>query len=259
LQSHAGELQRTLAVDSKTIRDHLGLIVTLVDTEGGTPATVAADVRGKGHELKATQALLASPEVSLLQATVTADSLHYCQDQTAHIIAREKGGDFVLQVRDNQPTLHQHAGSGAPPFCGDDAGHGRAERWKLSAVCTDAQAVNFPEARRLVKVRNGTTHKKTGQTEEATRHFIKQPESCGGGSATSASDHSLSLVERKPALAAGRVLGRRPAPVVQRSCRLRAGSHSYHPANVGAACRPHQSARRLRGGYSRPLHGRRLA
>jgi hypothetical protein len=108
LQSHAGELPRTLAVDGKTIRDHLGLIVTLVDAEEGAPVAVAANVAGKGHELKTTQALLASPEVNLLNATVTADSLH-CQDQTAHIITREKGGDFVLQVRDNQPTLHQHA------------------------------------------------------------------------------------------------------------------------------------------------------
>jgi hypothetical protein len=108
LQSHAGELPRTLAVDGKTIRDHLGLIVTLVDAEEGTPVAVAAHTAGKGHELKTAQALLASPEVSLINATVTADSLH-CQDQTAHIITRQKGGDFLLQIRDNQPTLHQHA------------------------------------------------------------------------------------------------------------------------------------------------------
>lgn len=39
-------------------------------------------------------------------------------------------------------------------------------------MATDAQATDFPEARQLIKVRNGTTHKKSGQTEEATRHFI---------------------------------------------------------------------------------------
>jgi hypothetical protein len=108
LQAHAGERPRTLAVDGKIIREHLGLIVALVDTEDGTPVALAAHVQGKGHELKTTQALLASPEVSLLNATVTADSLH-CQDQTAHIITREKGGDYVLQVRDNQPKLHELA------------------------------------------------------------------------------------------------------------------------------------------------------
>lgn len=39
-------------------------------------------------------------------------------------------------------------------------------------MATDAQATDFPEARQLVKVRNCTTHKKSGKTEEATRHFI---------------------------------------------------------------------------------------
>jgi hypothetical protein len=84
------------------------LIVALVDTEEGTPVALAANVQGKGHELKTTQRLLASPGVNLVHATVTADSLH-CQDETAHIITREKGGHFLLQVRDNQPTLHQLA------------------------------------------------------------------------------------------------------------------------------------------------------
>jgi len=118
LQAHAGTLPRTLAVDGKTIREHLGLIVTLVDAESGAPVAVAADVRGKGHELKTTQALLASEEVQLQNAVVTADSLH-CQDLTAHLITREKGGDYLLQVRDNQPTLHRHAQTqlaGAPPL-----------------------------------------------------------------------------------------------------------------------------------------------
>lgn len=55
LQSQAGELPRTLAIDGKTIRDHLGLIVALVDTEEGTPVALAAHLEGKGHELKTTQ------------------------------------------------------------------------------------------------------------------------------------------------------------------------------------------------------------
>jgi predicted transposase YbfD/YdcC len=175
LQSHADQLPRTLALDGKTIRDQLGLIVTLVDAEQGTPVAVAANKAGKGHELKTAQALLASPQVNLTHAIVTADSLH-CQDQTAHIITREKGGDYLLQIRDNQPTLHQHAQTqlarAAPPFCQDDAGHGRIEQRQLSAVATDAQAADFPEARQLIKVRNDTTHKKSGRTEAATRHFI---------------------------------------------------------------------------------------
>ena len=108
MQSHAGELPRNLAVDGKTIRDRLGLVVTLVDTETGAPVAVSADIRGKGHELKLTQRLLASDAVNLRGAVITADSLH-CQDQTAHSITREKGGDYILQVRANQPTLEKYA------------------------------------------------------------------------------------------------------------------------------------------------------
>jgi hypothetical protein len=108
MQSHAGQLPRTLAIDGKIIREKLGLIVALVDTEEGMPVAVAANTQGKGHELKTTQKLLASPPVNLLNATVTADSLH-CQKRTAHIITREKGGDYILQVRENQPTLRRRA------------------------------------------------------------------------------------------------------------------------------------------------------
>lgn len=108
MQAQAGSLPRTLAVDGKVIREKLGLIVALIDTEEGAPVAVAANVEGEGHELKTTQELLASPQVNLLNATVTADSLH-CQKRTAHIITREKGGDFILQVRDNQPKLRQRA------------------------------------------------------------------------------------------------------------------------------------------------------
>jgi hypothetical protein len=106
LQSHDQQLPRTLAVDGKTIRDHLGLIISLVDVEEGAVVALRANTQGKGHELKETQKLLADPQVNLVNAVVTADSLH-CQTKTAQIIVTQKGGDYVLQVRDNQPTLRQ--------------------------------------------------------------------------------------------------------------------------------------------------------
>lgn len=39
-------------------------------------------------------------------------------------------------------------------------------------MVTDAEATDFPQASQLVKVRNRTTHKKSGKEEDATRHFI---------------------------------------------------------------------------------------
>lgn len=107
LQARAGLLPRTLALDGKTIREHLGCIVSLVDQEDGVPVALAV-APGKGHELKAAQNLLADEQVSLAGCAVTADALH-CQQQTAQIITQQKGGDYLLAVKANQPTLAARA------------------------------------------------------------------------------------------------------------------------------------------------------
>ena len=107
LQAQAGRLPAALALDGKTIRDHLGLIVSLVEHEDGAPVAIIA-APNKGHELPAAQQLLRSDTVNLLGCVVTADPLH-CQTQTAQLITQEKGGDYVLGVKDNQPTVRQNA------------------------------------------------------------------------------------------------------------------------------------------------------
>ena len=107
LQAQAGRLPASLALDGKTIRDHLGLIVSLVEHEDGAPVALLA-APNKGHELPAAQKLLRADAVNLLGCVVTADPLH-CQKETAQIITQEKGGDFVLGIKANQPTVRQNA------------------------------------------------------------------------------------------------------------------------------------------------------
>jgi hypothetical protein len=107
LQAQAGRLPASLALDGKTIRDHLGCIVSLVEHEDGAPVALIA-APNKGHELPAGQKLLRSESVNLVGCVVTADPLH-CQKETAQLITQEKGGDFVLGVKDNQPTVRQNA------------------------------------------------------------------------------------------------------------------------------------------------------
>ena len=117
LQSQAGRLPTSLALDGKTIRDHLGLIVSLVEHEDGAPVALIA-APNKGHELPAAQKLLRSDAVNLVGCVVTADPLH-CQKETAQFITQEKGGDYVLGLKDNQPTVRQNAEkklAGATPF-----------------------------------------------------------------------------------------------------------------------------------------------
>jgi hypothetical protein len=103
LHSQAGRLPASLALDGKTIRDHLGCIVSLVEHEDGAPVAITA-APNKGHELPAAQKLLRSDAVHLLGCVVTADPLH-CQKETAQLITQEKGGDYVLGLKDNQPTV----------------------------------------------------------------------------------------------------------------------------------------------------------
>src|SRR3974390_1464464 len=101
LQSQAGRLPASLALDGKTIRDHLGCIVSLVDHQDGAPVALIA-APNKGYQMPAAQELLRSNAVNLLGCLITADPLH-CQTETAQIITQEKGGDYVLGVKDNQP------------------------------------------------------------------------------------------------------------------------------------------------------------
>jgi hypothetical protein len=63
-------------------------------------------------ELKVAQQLLAALP-TLDAKTVTADLLH-CQKETARLIA-EKGGDYFLQLKGNQPTLLAYANTLWPP------------------------------------------------------------------------------------------------------------------------------------------------
>ena len=107
LQAQAGRLPASLALDGKTIRDHLGCIISLVEHEDGVPVALIA-APNKGHELPAAQKLLRSAAVNLLDCVVTADPLH-CQTETAQLITQEKGGDYALGVKDNQPTVRQNA------------------------------------------------------------------------------------------------------------------------------------------------------
>jgi hypothetical protein len=117
LAGQAGVLPGALALDGKMIRDIIG-VVSLVEVEDGSPVAMAVmDQKEQTErcELKAAQSLLAALP-SLDGKTVTADSLH-CQKETAQLIVG-KGGEYLLQIKANQPALLEHARklTGAPPF-----------------------------------------------------------------------------------------------------------------------------------------------
>lgn len=108
LTSRAGSLPQALALDGKMIRDHIGLL-TLAQHEDGAPQAMAVYDQKEGTErceLSAADALLEQLP-ALDGKLITADPLH-CQRKHARIIV-EKGGDYLLQIKGNQPHLLQKA------------------------------------------------------------------------------------------------------------------------------------------------------
>ncbi len=108
LGEHAGSLPEALALDGKMVRDAIGL-VTLAGHEDGAPQAAAVYDQKEGTErceLKASQAMLESLP-ALDGKVVTADALH-CQSKTARSIA-QKGGDYLLQIKGNQPGMLKRA------------------------------------------------------------------------------------------------------------------------------------------------------
>ena len=101
LQANAGSLPRSLALDGKFIGNgRCGMIVTLCDHENGRPVAMApASGKKEDCEVSEARALLASDEVNLAGALVTADPLHN-KEATARVII-EKGGDYLFGTKEN--------------------------------------------------------------------------------------------------------------------------------------------------------------
>ena len=108
LRSRADTLPQALALDGKMIRDHIGLL-TLAQHEDGAPQALAVYDQKEGTERceQSAAADLLEKLPALDGKLITADPLH-CQRKTARAIV-EKGGDYLLQIKGNQPNLLKQA------------------------------------------------------------------------------------------------------------------------------------------------------
>ncbi len=136
LQSRAGTLPQALALDGKMIRDHIGLL-TLAQHEDGAPVAVAIydQKEDSGRCEQSAAGALLEQLPALDGKLITGDPLH-CQRKHAATIV-EKGGDYLLQVKANQPHLFQKAQAldqlqSTPFFKRPDSGTGGSN----SAACT---------------------------------------------------------------------------------------------------------------------------
>ena len=106
LAAHHGSLPRALALDGKYIRE---LVLTLAFSEHGSGAPVAVTIASRQPKSQAaktegeiTAAKRLYPQVNLHNAVVTGDALH-CERESMHLVV-ENGGDFLFQVKEDQPT-----------------------------------------------------------------------------------------------------------------------------------------------------------
>jgi len=108
LQPRQGGLPAALALDGKMIRDHIGLL-TLAQHEDGAPHALAVfDQKENTPRCEQTAAAALLEKLPALDGKIiTADPLH-CQRAHARTIV-EKGGDYLFQIKGNQPRLLKQA------------------------------------------------------------------------------------------------------------------------------------------------------
>jgi hypothetical protein len=117
----------TLALDGKTLRGIHGEDIPgvhLVAAYAHAAQTVLGQVQtaGKGHELAAAAQLL--DQLPLAGRLVTGDALLTQRTVAERIVAR--GGDYLLPVKDNQPSLRAELEGAFSPLAAERAGGERA-------------------------------------------------------------------------------------------------------------------------------------
>lgn len=107
-RAHHGSLPAHLALDGKMFKNIVG-VVSLVDSETGVPVAMAPmrhKEEGPDGELTCGRTALQHAG-SLENQTVTGDALHLDKRTAQQILGED--GDYLLQIKDNHPTLRKYA------------------------------------------------------------------------------------------------------------------------------------------------------
>jgi predicted transposase YbfD/YdcC len=155
----AGRLDEltAIAIDGKWLRGVLDGQVKLFAAMLHQDKVMIAQHRIPDETTETTQVRELLDSVDLQNAVVTADAAH-AQHETAEYIAGERGSDYFLFVKGNQPSLQravfdaiQGQGPRDPDHEELDRGHGRIIRrsiWVASAEC-----IGFPHVARVARIR----------------------------------------------------------------------------------------------------------
>lgn len=171
--------QGVVALDGKALRrgyerGHSHMPPIMVSAWGAETRMALANTLADGNN----EALAALQLIELLQlkgCVVTADALH-CHRAMARAIV-ERGGDYVLAVKNNQPALLADAEAaiaasvrkGARPVATVDANHGRAD--KRAVVVAPVKDMGhkhaFPGLKAVARITS-----KRGKDKAVTRYFL---------------------------------------------------------------------------------------
>lgn len=158
-----GEGGLVLAIDGKVLRgawadgnETFTLFSAMIHEAGVTVAQVA--VPADTNEITQVEVLLAGVEArDGERVVVTMDAAHTQHDTARHIVD-ERGWDYVMTVKGNQPKLLRSVFEKCSPLLVDgpdhdveERGHGRIRRW--STWITDADGVDFDHARQVGCIR----------------------------------------------------------------------------------------------------------
>ena len=174
---------QTLSIDGKSLRGSAQqgapeshLLSAISQRLGLVIAQLA--VTDKSHEAGQLESLLAA--LVLEGRVVTCDALH-THARVAQMI-KDRGGDYLLPVKDNQPRLRQdialvfaHADRLADTITSaqtTDQHGGRIETRRLRTSTALQGYLDWPGHQQVMEMRRTVTHKRTGQTRCEVAHAI---------------------------------------------------------------------------------------
>lgn len=175
--------EQLISIDGKTIRgakqDGKKSPVHIVSAWASENEITLGQLRvyEKSNEITAIPALLAS--IFLENCLVSIDAMG-CQYTIADAII-DKGGDYLLAVKENQKELHQNLLDSFRFFKSDDiitdmdTGHGRVETRKCSIIQDlghITQQNNWKKLTTLIRLESERFIKVSGKTETQTRYYI---------------------------------------------------------------------------------------
>lgn len=152
-----------LAIDGKVLRgawtgdnEQFTLFSAMIHGAGVTVAQVA--VPAETNEISQVDALLeAIPVASGEPMVVTMDAAHTQRDTADHLKG-QRGFDYVMTIKGNQPSLLEAVFTtllpelkNAPDHVVEERGHGRINRWETWVA--DATGIDFPYIRQIGCIR----------------------------------------------------------------------------------------------------------